>query len=92
MSKVQKKIKELEEVLEEVTGRKPEIKINFHRKSGDKNIDFKEAKKMANNLTLDNPKYKRHYLNKASGQTGDFYYIQIVERSIYEDYITIFSD
>lgn len=84
MSKVKKKIKELEEVLEEVTGETPNIDINFH--TPETNANFKKAKKMANNLTLDNPKIRRHIIWKNTDTKG----IRLYEGAIYERTLTIF--
>ena len=84
MSKVQKKIKELEEVLEEVTGETPNIDINFY--TSETNINFKKAKKMANNLTLDNPNIRRHIIWENNGTKG----IRLYEGVTYERTLTIF--
>ena len=84
MSKVKKKIKELEEVLEEVTGETPNIGINFH--TSEANANFKKAKKMANNLTLDNPKIRRHIIWKHTDTKG----IRLYEEATYERTLTIF--
>lgn len=84
MSKVKQKIRELEEVLKEVTGEDPNIDINFF--TSETNANFKKAKRMANNLTLDNPKIRRHKIWENTGTKG----IRVHEGVTHERLLTIF--
>ena len=86
MSRVQRKIKELQNLLKEVTGEQANIKIDFH--SSETKANFKKAKKIANLLTLDNSKIKRHRIWKSGTTKG----IRVYEKNKYSEQIetTIF--
>lgn len=69
--KIEQKMLELEEAVEEVTGEKPTIAVNIRLADMDSKREFyKQAKRISNAVTLDNQKIRRHEYWSHKGTCG----------------------